>query len=400
MSVPELRFPEFEGEWDEFKLKEISTEIKRTSENVNEDVLTISASVGFISQKERWNKVIAGNSLKKYVLLKKNEFSYNRGNSKLFPYGCIYRLKNHDSALVPNVYRSFSLNGQNPLFFEQYFIGGYIDRQLRRIISSSARMDGLLNISKSDFFDVKIKAPKIDEQAKIGFFLAKVDEKIEKLEKKLELWEAYKKGMMQKIFSQELRFKDENGEDYPDWEEKKLTETGKIVTGNTPSTKNKEYYHEGTYLWVTPTDISSSKYIKSTERKLSDAGIKKARIVSKNSVLITCIASIGKNCIITENGSFNQQINAITPKKEFSHEFMYYIIDKNSEKLKKFAGITATPILNKKSFENMKFEFPCLDEQIKISNSLSSLDNKLGYLNGEIQINYNFKKGLLQKMFC
>lgn len=400
LNVPELRFPDFHDEWDHIELKNVSGEIKRTSENPNVEVLTISAGKGFITQKERWNKVIAGNSLKKYTLLKKNEFSYNRGNSKSFIYGCIYRLKNHEFALVPNVYHSFSLIDQNPLFYEQLFIGGHIDRQLRRIISSSARMDGLLNISKKDFFDVEVIIPKIKEQDEIGSFLSKVDEKTEKLEKKQQLLKIYKKGVMQKIFSQELRFKDEHGKDFPDWEEKKLIETGKIMTGNTPSTQNKEYYCDGKYLWVTPSDIGSSKYITNSKRKLSEIGINKARIVPKNSVLITCIASIGKNCIISEKGSFNQQINSITPNKEFSNEFIYYLLEKNSKKLQKFAGITATPILNKKSFENMKFEFPCKEEQSKISKILSALDIQLEHINKQLQINKKFKKGLLQKMFC
>lgn len=178
MAVPELRFPEFSGEWKLTKLKNISKGIKKTSEKTDLEVLTISAGKGFITQQERWDKVIAGNSLKKYTFLKKNEFSYNRGNSKTFPYGCIYRLKHHSAVLVPNVYHSFSLKKQNPLFYEQFFIGGHINQQLNKLISSSARMDGLLNISKNDFFNVVVPAPTIQEQEKIGTFLSKMDEKI------------------------------------------------------------------------------------------------------------------------------------------------------------------------------------------------------------------------------
>lgn len=400
LNGPKLRFPEFNGGWEYTKLKNISKEVKSTSEITDVEVLTISAGKGFITQKERWDKVIAGNSLKKYTFLKQNEFSYNRGNSKTFPYGCIYRLKNHNSALVPNVYRSFSVEEQNPLFYEQFFIGGHIDRQLNKLISSSARMDGLLNISKKDFFDVEVPVPTIQEQEKIGTFLSKVDEKIEKLEKKQQLWEDYKKGLMQQIFSQKLRFKDDSGEDYPDWEEKKLKEIGQIITGNTPPTKDKENFRNGKYLWVTPTDITSNKYVKDTGRKLTEQGLKNGRIISENSVLVTCIASIGKNSILKEKGSCNQQINAITPNKSHLTEFIYYLIENNSDKLKLYASITATPILNKKSFENMKFIFPSRNEQEKIAYFLSAIDSKREKLSKYLEINEEFKKGLLQQMFC
>ncbi|WP_296887012.1 restriction endonuclease subunit S [uncultured Methanobrevibacter sp.] len=199
---------------------------------------------------------------------------------------------------------------------------------------------------------------------------------------------------MQQIFAQKLRFAEFDEE----WKIVKLKNVGKINTGNTPSTKNKEYYTPEKYLWVTPSDISS-KYILNTERKLSEEGSKKGRFVKKNSVLVTCIASIGKNCIITEDGYFNQQINSITPNKDYDYEFIYYLICYNSERMKKYAGITATPILNKKSFENMKFEFPSLNEQKKIKNTLSNMDNKIFNLENMITKTQNFKKGLLQQMF-
>ena len=245
-----------------------------------------------------------------------------------------------------------------------------------------------------DYSIEKVKIPKYDEQKKIGILLKNLDAKIEILDNKLQMCQNFKKYLMQQIFTQKLRFTDYIEE----WKTIKLKDVGEINTGNTPSTKVNEYYSPKKYLWVTPSDISS-KYIFDTAKRLSDEGAKKGRFVKKNSVLVTCIASIGKNCIILEDGYFNQQINSITPSQSFDLDFIYYLIDYNSEKMKNYAGITVTPILNKKSFENMKFEFPSFDEQKQISNMLSNIDNKIFAIEELINKTQKFKKGLLQQMF-
>ncbi|MDR3223709.1 MAG: restriction endonuclease subunit S, partial [Methanobrevibacter sp.] len=114
-------------------------------------------------------------------------------------------------------------------------------------------------VSSKDIKNLKIRIPSIKEQEKIAKFLSKVDEKIAILESKHQLWNSYKKGIMQQIFSQKLRFKDEKGNSYSDWEKKRLGEVGVIITGNTPSTKNKNNFANGKYIWVTPTDIGNSR---------------------------------------------------------------------------------------------------------------------------------------------
>ena len=117
-----------------------------------------------------------------------------------------------------------------------------------------------------------------------------------------------------------LRFKD--FKDF--WTKIKVNEIGKIATGTTPSTKETHFYG-GNFLWVTPTDING-KEVLSTTKKLTLAGLNNGRKIPKNSVLATCIASIGKNCILREDGSCNQQINAITPSNDFNVDFVYYLI--------------------------------------------------------------------------
>lgn len=200
----EIRFKDENGDafpdWHDYEIREIATPIKRRATEAIDDVMTISAGKGFLSQQERFSQVIAGTSLDKYTHLKKGEFSYNRGNSKSYTYGCIYKLEDKEEALVPYVYRSFTLDKGNADFFAHLFKFKYLDRQLRRLISSSARMDGLLNIGEKDFYQVTVPFPHIDEQEKIAKFLDSLDAKINAVNEQVELTQTFKKGLLQQMF--------------------------------------------------------------------------------------------------------------------------------------------------------------------------------------------------------
>jgi len=194
-----------------------------------------------------------------------------------------------------------------------------------------------------------------------------------------------------------LRFPEFSGE----WIEKRLEEIGEIVTGTTPSTKIKSYYENGMYPWITPTDINENKNIFESERKLTTDGLKKSRFIPKNSLLVTCIASIGKNAILRIDGSCNQQINALIPKSNYDIDFLYYLIETEKMKYKmlKLAGQTATPIINKREFSQIQIYFPqSLEEQQKIATFLSSVDEKIDIVSKKIEKLKEYKKGLMQKL--
>ena len=195
----------------------------------------------------------------------------------------------------------------------------------------------------------------------------------------------------------QIRFPEFSGE----WEEKRLGEVGEIVTGTTPSTKIKSYYEKGIYPWITPTDINENKDIFESERKLTEEGLKKGRFVPKNSLLVTCIASIGKNAILRADGSCNQQINAIIPNDKNNVDFLYYVLETQriKNKMLKLAGQTATPILNKQEFSKIKIHIPpTLAEQQKIASFLSAVDEKIELSAKKIEKLKEYKKGLLQKL--
>ena len=253
-------------------------------------------------------------------------------------------------------------------------------------------------ITTGNFRKMKFYFPNDKEQQKIGEFFSKLDRQIELEEQKLEKLEELKKGYMQKIFSQELRFKDENGNDYPEWEEKLLSEIGDIVTGNTPSKKVEEYWESNDYIWVTPKDITNTKNIKNSFEKLSSKGFEKARKLPKNTLLVTCIASIGKNAILKKEGSCNQQINAVIPFSNSDIDYIYYAFDDLSKLMKKIAGKTATQIINKSFFENLSINLPFYQEQVKISKFLNGYDHLIDWQIKKIEYLELNKKGLLKKL--
>ncbi len=181
------------------------------------------------------------------------------------------------------------------------------------------------------------------------------------------------------------------------WELKRIGSFANIVTGNTPPTKDIENFGNE-YPWITPTDIKSRKDIFSSERKLSEKGYSISRQLPKNTVLITSIASIGKNAILRENGSCNQQINAILPSENHNTDFIYYWFEKNTDYIKSLAGQTAVPILNKKDFSNIIIPLPPLEEQKKIADILSIVDKKIAFVEENINATEELKKGLMQKL--
>lgn len=183
------------------------------------------------------------------------------------------------------------------------------------------------------------------------------------------------------------------------WEQRKLGDLGKVFTGNTPKTsENENWTSDGTgHVWITPTDIQQL-HTSNSDRHLSDIGWEKARVVPEKSVLITSIASIGKNTINTVPAAFNQQINAIVPEGADA-EFILAVMEKESARFASLAGQTATAIINKTEFEKFKINAPSFDEQIRIGELFSKVDMLIAANQRKLDLLKEQKKGCLQKMF-
>ena len=243
---------------------------------------------------------------------------------------------------------------------------------------------------------IKIYLPEKNEQTKIANFLTAVDERISQLTQKLELLSKYKKGVMQKIFSQELRFKDDNGLDFPEWCERTLGEVGEIVTGKTPSTTDPTLW-DGDVQFVTPTDINDGKYQFKTCRTV--ARHRKLKVLPENSIMFTCIASIGKMSISTKPCITNQQINTLIPTSMYNNEYVYYALLNITEFIKSTQSSSTLPIIKKSDFSKFIIPEPTKAEQTKIANFLKAVDDKISATQAQLDAVKQYKQGLLKQMF-
>ncbi|MBZ1523360.1 restriction endonuclease subunit S [Leuconostoc mesenteroides] len=199
--IPELRFAGFADDWEDRKLKDVTERVRSNDGRMDLPTLTMSASSGWLDQKDRFSGDISGKEKKNYTLLKKGELSYNHGNSKLAKYGVVFSLTNYKEALVPRVYHSFkALENTSADFIEYMFSTKLPDRELGKLVSSGARMDGLLNINYDDFMNIHISIPNYEEQILMSAFFRKLDETIALHQRKLDLLKEQKKGFLQKMF--------------------------------------------------------------------------------------------------------------------------------------------------------------------------------------------------------
>ena len=193
-----------------------------------------------------------------------------------------------------------------------------------------------------------------------------------------------------------LRFPEFQGE----WENCKLGDYGKVVTGNTPPTKDVENYENGTFLWASPADLGTIKSISETKTMLSAKGFSKTRALPKGSVLVTCIGStIGKMGMATKEMSTNQQINSIVVNDNSDNEFVYYAIQSAFPRYLSSIAVQAVPIISKSAFELLPNQRPCLQEQKKIGKMLSLLDERIATQNKIIEDLKKLKCAIIEKVY-
>lgn len=412
MNKPKLRFKEFNNEWNSITFDKVFKTIQnncfsRDLLNGTDEKCTKNVHYGDILIK--YGTILDCDnitlpSIDSTVDLKKfNEESYLKDGDILiadtaedYTVGKACEIVNvHDKVLS-----GLHTIPCRPLFdFASRFLGYYIN--------SYSYHDSLIplvtgikvsSISKSSIAKTIVKYPCLDEQKKIAEFLSKVDEVIAEREEEVKDLEKQKKGLMQKIFSQELRFTDSNNNPYPDWKEKNVGNLGTVITGSTPKTEDKSNYGND-FLWCSPADLGSTKYITQTQKMLSSKGFNCTRKLPANSILVTCIGStIGKIGISSCEMSTNQQINSIIPCNNNS-DFIYYALIYSFPRYMSVIATQAVPIINKTEFEKLTLQVPCLEEQQKIANLLSKLDELIEEKKALLSDWQSFKKGLLQQMF-
>jgi len=285
----------------------------------------------------------------------------------------LIRLRFDDKKLLPQYAHLFLLT---PIF----------KRELRRKIATTS---GIYNLRKEHIEKIKISLPPVGIQRKI----------IERLDK-ITGAQKLNNDLIQKTdeLFESLSHKELNPVGR-DWEVKKLSEIGDIITGTTPSTQNADYW-DGEFLWATPTDIKKDTFILTdTPKKLSREGYDKTRPVPKNAILVTCVASIGKMVIAGKEMATNQQINSIVCNKESDPYFIFFLLQKNKKKLISLGKTTAVPIINKSEFGRIKIFLPPLKIQKQIVAKLSSVqDYKKQLLEQKIKLKELFGSVLSKSM--
>lgn len=393
-NIPKLRFREFKDEWKTKSIKDFSERIiRKNKDNISKRVLTISAQYGLINQEEFFNKSVASKNLEGYYLLENGEFAYNKSYSNGYPFGAIKKLNKYKNGVVSNLYVCFKADNKlvNSNFLEQYFETDKWHKEISMIAVEGARNHGLLNISIPDFFETKHNIPLIQEQKKIAHFFALIDRKIEKQSEKIEALKTYQKGIIQKIFKQEIRFKDENGREYPEWGNKKINEIfiltrGEVIAKTAISDKKTEIFKYPVYSSQT-----TNKGILGYDAKFDFSG--------EYLTWTTDGANAGK--VFKRKGEFRctNVCGLLVEKAEtkgFANNCIKEILDKATPRHVSYVG---NPKLMNNVMGNIRINIPCLSEQSKIAEFLTTIDEKMDKEEKKLEKLKVYKKGLLQKMF-
>lgn len=404
-NIPQLRFPNFDGDWEECKLEEISDKVtEKNKNNQFSETLTNSAEYGVISQRDFFDKDISNEkNLNGYYIVQEDDFVYNPRISNFAPVGPIKRNKLGRTGVMSPLYYVFRTRNIDVVFLDYYFETTGWHKFMKLNGDSGARADRFA-IKDLIFKTMPIPYPIIEEQEKIGNFFSKLDQQIELEEQKLEKLEEQKKGYMQKIFSQELRFKDENGNDYPEWEEINLGSLYKKgKAGGTPKSTESKYYN-GKVPFLSISDITKQgKFLNITEKKITQEGLDNstAWLVPVNSINYAMYASVGylsinKIEVATSQAIFNmvfEDYNLV----EYLYYYLNYIRDKGV--LEKLMGTGTQSNLSASIMKNITVKVPSKNEIIKTSKFLGNVDELIETQSSKVELLKERKEGLLQKMF-
>lgn len=194
--------------WKTQKLRDIATRVQRRSDGGGHPVLTISNASGFVLQEEKYKRYMAGESVKDYILLRRGEFAYNKGNSLRFQFGCVYQLHTYDEAIVPHVYVCFRLHDDiSSSYLRHLFAVDYLKPQLGKLVKTGIRNNGLLNIRPDEFLGVTVPIPPLERQHRIAEILDAARSEIDLLKRQADAYRTQKRALMQKLLTGQWRVK-------------------------------------------------------------------------------------------------------------------------------------------------------------------------------------------------
>ncbi|HFV7427352.1 TPA: restriction endonuclease subunit S [Staphylococcus aureus] len=376
-NVPELRFPGFEGEWEEKKLGDlIKVNSGKDYKHLEKGDIPVYGTGGYMtSVSEPLSEIDAVGIGRKGTINK--------------PY-----LLEAPFWTVDTLFYCTPKKETDILFILSLF------RKINWKVYDEST--GVPSLSKQTINKINRFVPSNKEQQKIGEFFIKLDRQIELEEQKLELLQQQKKGYMQKIFSQELRFKDENGNDYPNWEEKKIEDiASQVYGGGTPNTKIKKFWN-GDIPWIQSSDVKvndlilrqCNKFISKNSIELSSA-----KLIPANSIAIVTRVGVGKLCLVEFDYATSQDflsLSSLKYDKLYSLYSLLYTMKKISANLQ---GTSIKGITKKELLDSIIKIPHNLEEQQKIGDLFYKIDKYISFNKCKIEILKSLKQGLLQKIF-
>ena len=406
MTEPKLRFAEFTDEWKVLKLSDIADRINRKNFNNETDLpLTISSLNGLVDQRTYFNKVVASKNMTGYYLLKNGEFAYNKSYSVGYDYGSIKRLDMFDMGALSTLYICFSLKDTK----QSDFIVKYFDSQkwykgVYAICAEGARNHGLLNVSVNDFFNMEICLPGDKKEGeKILELFVSIDNVISAIESEIALWEEKKKGVMQKIFSQKIRFRKEDDSDYPEWEEQEIRNLGEFIKG-APLSKA-DISETGTPFILYGELYTTYNEVAYEIRRKTKAIVEDKYYSRMGDVVIPTSGESAEEiststCVMKEGVILAGDLN-IFRSNVLDGRVMSYILNCQAKnKIAKIAQGKSIVHIQAKELGRVKIQYPTdSEEQEKIADFLSSMDDVIQIKKQKLETWKNIRKGLLQQMF-
>jgi type I restriction enzyme S subunit len=394
-SVPILRFKEFTGEWEEKLLGKIA--IFSKGKGISKADIVENGGTECIRYGELYTQY---NELIQNVISKTN---INKKDLVLSEYGDIIIPASGEtqidiataSCLLKD---NIALGGDLNIIKTKedgVFLSYYLNNAKKFNIARLSQGVSVVHLYSSQLKTLELNLPTKQEQEKIASFLTSVDTKIEQLTKKESLLQEYKKGVMQKIFNQEIRFRADDGSEFEEWEEKKLGSLGTFFSGGTPTSSNKSFY-SGSIPFIGSGKINSKEVDQFiTEKALNSSS---AKMVEIGDLLYALYgATSGEVAISKINGAINQAVLCI--RSNNNKVFLKTWLEINKEKILKTYLQGGQGNLSAQIVKSLRLKIPSLEEQSKIANFISSINTKIEQVQKQLNSTKEFKKALLQQMF-
>ncbi|ASA25668.1 restriction endonuclease subunit S [Paenibacillus donghaensis] len=401
MSMPALRFDfDFDSDWNETPLSTLLTfnnginaskdsyghgrKFINVLDILNNEYILYDDVIGSVSVSERQeevSKVEYGDML----FLRSSETREDVGKSSTY-------LDKNEYAL----FGGFVIRGKKVGEYNPYFLKLLLDTSSARDqVSSKAGGSTRYNVSQTILNSVSLYMPSLEEQHKIATFFSLLDQKIVKQQEKIKQLEQFKKGMMKKIFSQEIRFKDKNGQEFPEWEERYLGDIVETFSGGTPTSTNSNFYN-GDIPFIRSAEINSN----STELRINKTGLNNssAKMIRVGDLLVALYgANSGDTAISKLEGAINQAILCIRSKHDT--KFIKLFLDNNKQNILSTYLQGGQGNLSANIIKKLIIHIPSLEEQHKIASNLSLIGSKIEKEFEKQTSLIELKKGLMQKMF-